>query len=210
MFDPWFRFTFGFLAQIIKLQHILTKKINILNFCHFLQPPPSGPQFWPIWPPCPHPMGHPPHPPTPLPSYMFLLPNESKKCAYSLKTGWQKKFWSWQVTTSFGLFRGHFGMLLRGGVPTGPFWEAQQWYFRVLPHPPRAQNRGTDDLKPRGHFDTPHHCILPLFSVVGSGNEWITKVATATTFCVQCTAFYCTSLYCTPLHYNLGKKYTDT
>ena len=48
IFHPGFQFTFGFLAKIIKLQHILTKKINILNFRHFLQPPPSGPQFWPI------------------------------------------------------------------------------------------------------------------------------------------------------------------
>ena len=88
---------------------------------------------------------------------MFLLPNESKKCAYSSKTGWQKKIWSWQVTTSFGSFWGHFFKLLSGGLLTGPLWEAPQGYFRVLPHPPRAQNRGTDDLKPRGHFDTPQY-----------------------------------------------------
>ena len=53
----------------------------------FFLPPPSGPEFWPIWHPCPHPMGHHPHPPAPQPSYMFLLPDESTKCAYSSKTG---------------------------------------------------------------------------------------------------------------------------
>ena len=66
------------------------------------------------------------------------------------------------VTTSFGSFWGHFFKLLTGGLLTGPLWEAPQGYFRVLPHPPRAQNRGTDDLKPRGHFDTPHCIVLLL------------------------------------------------
>ena len=143
---------------------IFAKEINNFDFCHFLRPPPSGPEFWPIWPPCPHPMGHPPHPPTQLPPYMFLLPNESKKCAYSSKTGQKIKFQSWQVTTRFGSFWGHFGKLLRGGLLTGPIWEAPQGHFRVLPHPPRAQNRGTDDLEPRGYFDTPQFAIFTIAS----------------------------------------------
>ena len=40
------QFAFNFLAKITKLYHILTKKIIILNFCHFLQ----RPEFWPIDP----------------------------------------------------------------------------------------------------------------------------------------------------------------
>ena len=111
-------------------------------------------QFYPLAPtPWGTPLTHPPH----YPLTCFCSPMSPKNVLIHKKTGWQKEFWSWQVTTSFGLFWGHFGKLLRGGVLTGLLWEAPQGYFRVLPHPPRAQNRGTEDLKPRGHFDTPQY-----------------------------------------------------
>ena len=64
---------------------IFSKKINNLDFCHFLRPPPSGGDFWPIWPPFPHPMGHPTQLPTWLPTFMFFVSNESKNNAWSWK-----------------------------------------------------------------------------------------------------------------------------
>ena len=56
-------------------------KISGGHFRHFLRPPPSGPAIWPIWCRCRTPMGHPSHPPTWSPPYMFFLSNKPKKGA---------------------------------------------------------------------------------------------------------------------------------
>ena len=67
----------------------------------------------------------------------------------------KKKFEVDRSPPAYAHFGAIFFKLSSGGLLTGPLWEAPQGYFCVLPHPPRAQNRGTDVLKPRGHFDTP-------------------------------------------------------
>ena len=70
-----------FFAESHSMGCVFAKKINNFDFRHFLRPPPSGGDFWPIWPPYPHPMGHPTQLPTWLPTFMFFVSNEPKNDA---------------------------------------------------------------------------------------------------------------------------------
>ena len=90
---------------------IFAKKINNFDFCHFLLPPPSGGDFWPIWPPYPHPMGHPTRLPTWLPTFMFFVSNEPKNDAWWWKFNCFCIFLKWGVGNQFWPFLAFWGHL---------------------------------------------------------------------------------------------------
>ena len=111
---------------------IFAKKINNFDFCHFLRPPPSGGDFWPIWPPCPHPMGHPTQPPTRPPTFMFFVSNESKKDAKPWKFNHFSIFSSWWMGYRFWPFLALPGQFWMRRAVWGSLKNAQQRFPLVI------------------------------------------------------------------------------
>ena len=132
------------MAKTIKLQHNLTKKIDILNFRHFLLPAYQDLDFAHFAPLGDPPWGTPTPPPTPLPTYVFLVSNEP---TYDNGSPYFGDFYSfskkWVVGQNWS-FWGLSGQLWSLRLNSGRLEGRPQGFFLAILPLPRAQTFGRD------------------------------------------------------------------